>query len=473
MSKGWVVAASLLATSPGFVSAAPQDERSVKAEIEMLKEKLAELEQRLAEQDQQKEKMHERHQKMMTKKQHTGEQESRQKGTAIRRADSGIRAQLAELEDQVEENQNWPIKVHGAVRFQYEYNNYDSDNENRAGDLDFDIFRLNFDGEIGGVILSAEYRWFHYMDTVKYAWFGYDFTENWQGQIGVVKVPFGNMPYNSHSYFFNSTFYVGLEDEHDNGLRLLYRGDQWHFDIAYHKSDEMGGIDGPVTDRTGRYNYDTAGIRLPGQGAYDEPGLPVGESNSYALRAARLFNLGEDESVEVGVSAQGNNFYSGTAAEGFTTAEDYEDQNVGNRFAWGVHGNYDNGPWNVQLQYADYAYDMKLENHGMFMGAYGYYDAIPTEAKIYTANVAYTLPVDVGPFTSLTFYNDHSLITDKVGYQDDTWMNVLGVAVAAGGGFYTYVDYVKAKNQPFIGGNIATDGGEVNDRFNINFGYYF
>jgi len=52
-------------------------------------------------------------------------------------------------------------------------------------------------------------------------------------------------------------------------------------------------------------------------------------------------------------------------------------------------------------------------------------------------------------------------------------MNVLGVAVAAGGGVYTYVVYVNAKNQPFIGGNTATDGGEVNDRFNINFGYYF
>ena len=80
------------------------------------------------------------------------------------------------------------------------------------------------------------------------------------------------MPYNSHSYFFNSTFYVGLEDEHDNGVRLLYRDDEWQFDIAYHKSDEQGGVDGSTSDRTARYNYDTVDIRLPGQGAYDTPG---------------------------------------------------------------------------------------------------------------------------------------------------------------------------------------------------------
>lgn len=472
MSKGWILAATVLAASP-MMAAAQQEEQSVKAEIEMLKQKLSELEERLAEQEQQKEKMQERHQQMMTKKEY---QDEGNKSSGDRRgnsADSGVHAKLAKLEEKTEENENWPIKVHGAVRFQYEYNNYDADNEDRTGDLDFDIFRLNFDGEIGDVILSAEYRWFHYMDVVKHAWFGYNFTDEWQAQVGVVKVPFGNMPYNSHSYFFNSTFYVGLEDEHDNGVRVLYRGDDWHFDIAYHKSDEQGGVDGSTSDRTARYNYDTVGIRLPGQGAYEEPGVPIGESNSYAVRAARLFTFSEDENLEVGISAQGNNFYSGAVGDEFSSAQQFANQNVGNRFAWGVHGNYNNGPWNVQLQYADYDYDLKLDNRGVYMGAYAYYDAIPTEAKIYTGNVAYTKSVDIGPITSLTFYNDHSLITDKAGYEDDTWMNVLGVAVAAGGGFYTYVDYVRAKNQPFIGGNIATDGGEVNDRFNINFGYYF
>jgi len=468
MSKSLFFAATMLAASP--VLAAPQDGGSVKDEIQALKERLAELEQRLAEKEQE-----EKEKVVVVEKRKVSEDATVDEKTETRTVayDTGVHARLDKLEKKTEENENWPIKIHGAVRFQYEYNDYNSGNENRGGDLDFDIFRLNFDGEIGDVILSAEYRWFHYMGVVKHAWFGYNFTDNWQGQVGVVKVPFGNMPYNSHSYFFNSTFYVGLEDEHDNGIRLRYRSDDWHFDIAYHKSDEQGGVDGSTSDRTARYNYDTVGVRAPGQGAYDTPALPIGESNSYALRGAHIFSFSDDHNLEVGLSAQGNNYYSGSAADGFSALQQFENQNVGNRFAWGAHGNYNNGPWNVQLQYADYEYDLEVENTGVYMGAYAYYDAIPTEAKIYTGNVAYTLPVEIGPITSLTFYNDHSIITDKAGYQDDTWMNVLGVAVAAGGGFYTYVDFVRAKNQPFIGGNIATDGGEVNNRFNINFDYYF
>lgn len=481
MSKSLFFAATILAASP--VLAVPQDGESVKDEIQALKDRLAELEKRLAEK-------HEKEEKLVVVEKRKVSEDSATAETSKTRTvayDTGVHARLAKVEEKVEDNKNWPIKIHGAVRFQYEYNDYKSGNENRGGDLDFDIFRLNFDGEMGDVILSAEYRWFHYMDAVKHAWFGYNFTDNWQGQVGVVKVPFGNMPYNSHSYFFNSTFYVGLEDEHDNGIRFLYRSDDWHFDIAYHKSDEQGGVDGSVSDRTARYNYDTVGVRLPEQGspddAYGPPGLPIGESNSYALRGARIFHFDEDHNLEVGLSAQGNNFYSGSSPREINEQGErvpvypnivaFENQNVGNRFAWGAHGNYNNGPWNVQLQYADYEYDLEVENTGVYMGAYAYYDAIPTEAKIYTGNVAYTLPVEFGPVTSLTFYNDHSIITDKAGYQDDTWMNVLGVAVAAGGGFYTYVDFVRAKNQPFIGGNTATDGGDVNNRFNINFGYYF
>ncbi|MBW9263598.1 MAG: hypothetical protein K1564_18695 [Candidatus Thiodiazotropha sp. (ex. Lucinisca nassula)] len=35
--------------------------------------------------------------------------------------------------------------------------------------FDFDIFRLNLDGQMGGVLLSAEWRWFQYMNAVHHA----------------------------------------------------------------------------------------------------------------------------------------------------------------------------------------------------------------------------------------------------------------------------------------------------------------
>ncbi len=411
----------------------------------------------------------------LEKERQLSKQESKRKsakGDEDPSADSGVMAQLSQLKEQTKENQNWPIKVHGAVRFQYVYEDYNPANESRGGDIDFDIFRLNFDGEIGDVILSAEYRWFQYQEAVKRAYFGYNLDDNWQAQVGIIKIPFGNMPYNSHSYFFNSTFYIGLEDEHDSGVKMRYRSDQWDFDIAFLKSDEQGGVDGYVSDRTARYNYDTVGIRLPGEGIYDTPELAVGESNSWALRGARQWTISDQENFEFGMSAQGGNLYSGNIDDSSSVSQ-WANQNVGHRSAFAIHGVYNNGPWNVQVQFGDYTYDLKIDNQGVVMAAYAFYDTIPSEASVYTGNVSYSLPVSFGPVTNLTFYNDHSLITDKQELENDTWMNVLGMAMAAGGGFYTYFDFVRAKNQPFIGGSIASDSGKVNNRFNINFGYYF
>ena len=364
----------------------------------------------------------------------------------------------------------WPIKVHGAVRFQYSYEDYSEGNKERVGDIDFDIFRLNFDGEVGDVILSAEYRWFQYQEAVKYAYLGYNFTEELQGQVGIVKLPFGNLPYNSHSFFFNSTFYVGLEDEHDAGIKLQYRSTEWDVDFAFLKSDEQGGVDGYVSDRTERYNYDTVGIRLGGEGIYDEPSVAVGESNSWAARAARKWQLAQEETLEVGVSAQDGGLYAGNLSG--TPYSDYSNEEIGSRMSLGLHANYFNGPLNIMLQYATYDYDFDVDNQGAVVAAYAFYDTIPSEATIYTANVAYTLPAELGPISSLTFYNDYSLITDKEGYQEDTWMNILGVAVAAGG-MYTYVDFVSAQNQPFIGGTLVGESQETQHRLNINFGFYF
>ncbi|MEM6983415.1 MAG: carbohydrate porin, partial [Pseudomonadota bacterium] len=54
----------------------------------------------------------------------------------------------------------------------------------------------------------------------------------------------------------------------------------------------------------------------------------------------------------------------------------------------------------------------------------------------------------------------------------DTWMNVTGFSVAAGG-LFTYFDLVHGKNMPFVGGSLAGDSSETERRFNINIGYYF
>jgi len=146
--------------------------------------------------------------------------------------------------------------------------------------------------------------------------------------------------------------------------------------------------------------------------------------------------------------------------------------NVGDRMAWAVHGLYNYDRWTFMGQVTQYDYDMDIAEQGIVVGAYAYYDTIPSKAMLYSANIAYSLPVKWGPVTNLTFYNDLSLMTEKRFYDEDTLMNVFGIAVSAGG-LYTYFDLVTARNQPFVGGSMSGEATGTNTRFNINIGYYF
>lgn len=360
-----------------------------------------------------------------------------------------------EVDKEVDKKEDTGIKLGGAVRFQYSYEDYNDDNTSRGGDLDFDVFRLDLNGEVGGVILSAQYRWFQYMNVIHHAWAGYDFDEKWQGQIGITRVPFGNLNYNSHNYFFSSNYYVGLEDDYDAGIKFIRKTDEHDLRIAFFFTDEMGGIDGYVDDRSDRYSYDIVGVRANDEGIYDEPQNAAAEHNTISLRYAYQLS-----NVELGFS-----YLSGDLRDSSSS--------IGERTAYAIHSDAQFDRWNVKLQYTDYEYDFDEYSPSIAVGAYSFYDSIPSEAKLYTVNVAYLKPVEFGPITSLNFYNNYNLMTDKSGdFNNDTIMNVLGVAISAGG-LYTYVDFVRAKNQPFVGGTMAGDSDDWQTRFNINFGYYF
>ncbi len=350
------------------------------------------------------------------------EEKSKQQAAKQEQIDAQVAKQQKQLEQQTAAvatpEKKSGIKVGGAVRTNFSHTSYNDGNKNRGGDFDFDIFRLNFAGDVGDVQLNAEIRFFDYMTAVKYAYAAYDFAEDWQVQAGITKVPFGNWPYNSHNYFFGTTYYVGLEDDHDLGVLFKRKlADNWQIDLGFFKNDELGGVDGYVSDRSDRYSYDVVGFRSAEEGVYAEPGNAIGYHFEH-----------DGGTTELGVSA-----LSGGLHDGEDKAGDY--------YAWAVHLNSTIGPWNFQLQHGEYNYDIDNVNR-MAVGAYAFYDSIAAEA---------------------TMTNDNS---------EDTWMNVTGVSVAAGG-LFTYFDFVQAKNQPFVGGSIAGDSDETETRFNINIGYYF
>jgi hypothetical protein len=72
--------------------------------------------------------------------------------------------------------------------------------------------------------IQCEYRWYPTFNThfVKEGWFEYAFPDEWEVQLGVTRTPFGNLQYNSHNWWFQLPYYVGLEDDHDMGVKLSH-----------------------------------------------------------------------------------------------------------------------------------------------------------------------------------------------------------------------------------------------------------
>ncbi|WP_269620404.1 porin [Zhongshania sp. BJYM1] len=350
------------------------------------------------------------------------------------------------------------ITVGGAVRTNFSYTSYNEGNKDRSGDFDFDIFRVNFTGVVGDVSLNGEIRFFDYMTAIKYAYAGYQFSQNWQVQAGVAKVPFGNSPYNSHNYFFSANYYLGLEDDFDLGVVFKRSvADNWQLDLAFFKNDELGGVDGYVDNRSDRYSYDIVGARAVGEGIYDDPTQPLGEYNTFSGRFAYHFSQSGFD-TEVGVSA-----LSGGLHDGNSRAGDYQ--------AWALHASSRYENWHAQFQHSNYHYDIDQVDR-IAVGAYSFYDSIAAEATSSTFNLAYDLAVNFGAVTALQFYNNYGIVYDKSDNTANTVMNITGVSVAAGG-LFTYFDWVYAKNQPFVGGSAAGDSSDFEHRFNINIGYYF
>jgi hypothetical protein len=347
------------------------------------------------------------------------------------------------------------VKIGGALRFNYVLQDKDisSSNEDKSGDMVFDIFRLDVNGQYDNVLISAQYRWYSYMDVIHHGWIGYNFTNHWQGQLGVTQVPFGLLPYASHNWWFALPYYVGFEDDYDMGIKTIYDRDAWNLQLAFFKNGEWGD-----SSKLDRYSFDVVRNTQANE-----------ETNQFNGRLAYTFDHGDFGKTEIGVSGQYGQIYNDTTTDS------------GDMWAAAVHLNGNYGPVNLMLEAISYSYDPKnpvgVSDNTIEIGAFGGSSLVASEAEIYVAGLSYDVPVSWGPISKLTFYNDYSIMK-KDGSMPDSQINTTGCLITAGP-LYTYVDYILGKNATYLGGgtNPLGDATGSNDdwnaRFNINFGYYF
>ncbi len=356
------------------------------------------------------------------------------------------------------------LHVGGALRMNYNLSTWKKGQQARGGDFGYDVFRINAKAAYKGVKLNAEFR--QYSEgfggaMLKQGWVGYDFSEQNNLQIGLTQVPFGNTQYNSHNWFFSINYYVGLEDDHDMGIKYTHADDNWEYAIAFFKNAEELNFGSYSDVSDSRYSYD---VSSSADGLYRNK-----ESNQLNGQLVRKFTTG-DARHKAGISLEYGGLYN------------LDTQEMGNHYALALQYAMDCNRWDVKAQASYYKYNPKYPDGQtedlIAMTAYGYPYLVASEAATYTLGVAYSLPVEWGPVSNLQFYNDFGLMQKVNENFDNSLMNVTGVLVTAGN-VYTYIDAAQGKDQPWLGPEwtnaLAAGAGDAgwHMRFNMNIGYYF
>ncbi|MCE9685231.1 hypothetical protein LZP73_03250 [Shewanella sp. AS16] len=343
------------------------------------------------------------------------------------------------------------LDLGGAVRVNYAWKDYDDDPK-----LAFELFRAEVNYQEDGLFASAQYRWYQDMDVIHHAYFGYQLTEEQKVQAGVTQVPFGLLPYASHSFWFGATYYLGFEDDYDAGVHWQYKDENLRLDLAYFANDEYAN-----GTRYDRYSFDVATTE----------GSPYEEAGQLNARIEYRLNPGGmakgEPSHRFGVSLQ----YAKLDYVGATDNSQGEDATA---YALAAHWQTDWQQWQAQLQYLHYDYRVAAANR-LGLSAFGFPFEVASRADVVTANLSRSIDVSWGPISNLNCYNDFSQVLVSGAGRSTSTQNVTGCAITAGK-FYSYLDWIAGKNMWFVDGpgvGIAAADSAWHSRLNINIGFYF
>ncbi|NIR58171.1 MAG: hypothetical protein GWO02_00915 [Gammaproteobacteria bacterium] len=88
------------------------------------------------------------------------------------REDAAARRAAAETVTEPEPDQ--AIEVDGVLRFNFFVEDLDEAVKDKRCDNGLDLFRLSADGRYKDVLISADYRWYPFMQTLHHGWVGYE-----------------------------------------------------------------------------------------------------------------------------------------------------------------------------------------------------------------------------------------------------------------------------------------------------------
>ena len=391
------------------------------------------------------------------------------------------------------EDKKSPIKIGGAMRVNWVYGSYGTDESphrrgEKIGDVDLEIFRLNADFKHRNVISRLEYRWYDGYSMIHTAWLGYDFGDSGTLKAGIVRVPFGPGPYGvSSSWFFDQHFYVGLSDDMDLGIRWSNTLGKLALDVGYYLQSEFQ-TDGKSV-ASSRYSYDVVrwGFKADKEGKVsgaDENGYD--EQHQLNLRA--IYSV--EDVADVGVSLQYGLLKEVDADD---AGADMDDDGA-NHYALSAHMKNKFGDFTLFSQFSYYAHSIADETPWgtgdlIPMGAYDFAWPVASEGMIPALSLRYggINTSGVSWLDSVTPYVEASTILKTVDGFNNSTLATLGASSTVFGDLYVYSEVGLSNGNFFVGndgddysniysgiGGFGANGNDTwNWRVNFNFGYYF
>ena len=259
---------------------------------------------------------------------------------------------------------------------------------------------LNVDGSMSRIDLSFEYRFYPTSDT--------HFPSRVPGlcflmcihEVGSIPSAFRDAGFASHSGF-SVPYYVGLEDDYDMGISFDIKPAQHDLSLAYFRQAEPAG---PGADPlAGRYSYDI----IPGNGAFVNSegkvvaNVPANLTELNQFNARLVWHFADN--WQVGLSAQAGENYNATL----------DKSKLSTAFAGHIEGDF--GGFNLKAEVIRYDYralgdegqDLDVVPMGnlclrLCRGAKGIPVGWPPKRTSMWRSLAYTIPVNWGPITSIS-----------------------------------------------------------------------
>lgn len=349
-------------------------------------------------------------------------------------------------------------KVHlgGALRFNYTYADWNPGHRGRGGDFGYDVFILRPQASYKGFLLDADVRF--YSKTyggfiLRYGWIGYRFSAHDHIEVGLTKVPFGIHPNCGNNFFFQISYYVGLEDNADMGIKYVHNDERWEYAAAFFKNaDEL--LFGSKTETTNdRYGYDVGGRNK--------------EINQW--NAQVIYKFGVTSKNQVGLSGEFGQLYN------------LDTRRNGTHFAFAFHYVLDWRNWNIKAQVATYAmYPKNASGESrdvIVMTAYGAPYIIASKANVYTLSFAHKFPLQSKWMQNILVYHDFGILQKWNRHYKNSVQNVSGLMITTGP-VITYIDYVMGRHHAWLGPDwnafaYGNPKSSWHTLFNINIGFYF